>query len=162
VPLPWFRLDNNFWSNPKILGLIGLPGGYRLVFIWLAAIGYSVAHGTDGYVTPEILPLFRAKPRDLERLVDGRFMWPADGGWVINGWAEFQESSEESQERRRRAQEASRKANCIRWHGPDCGCWRVPTMPVLRSVNGSEPDSESDPQPELRFGSHGRTDGRTD
>ena len=41
-------------------------------------------------------------------------MWePVHGGWIVNGWSEFQVSNDENKRRRERAQKAANK----RWHG---------------------------------------------
>lgn len=124
MPLPWVRLDTQFPSNPKILALLGERDGYRAAFVWACGLAYSGAHGTDGFIPRHAMPFIHCRPIDADRLVRHRLWWEKDGGWLINGWAEFQQSNDETQERRRKAQESARKANCIRWHGSDCGCWK--------------------------------------
>ena len=50
---------------------------------------------------------------DAELLVQFGFWMPRPGGWVIHGWEEFQQSTEESQLRRKRAQALAE----TRWAG---------------------------------------------
>lgn len=125
MPLPWVRLDTTLPSNPKILTLLADKDGHRAAFVYTCSLAYAGSHGTDGYIPGAALPFIHCRQVDASRLVKHRLWWEKDGGWVINGWHEFQQSTEETQERARRAQEASRKANCVRWHGEECGCWRI-------------------------------------
>lgn len=113
MPLPWVRLDTSFASNPKLLAMLTEKDGYRAGLIYLCGLGYSGAHGTDGFITREALPFIHARQSDAERLVKHGFWWPQPGGWLINGWAEFQESNEDTQRRRTRAQAAA----MARWEG---------------------------------------------
>jgi hypothetical protein len=48
----------------------------------------------------------------------------AAAGWNINDWASFQQSTEETQERKAKTQLAGRKAACSRWHERGCTCWQ--------------------------------------
>lgn len=111
MPLPWVRLDTNFWSNPKLLALTAERDGYRAVFVWVAGLAYAGGHGTDGFIAREAMPLIQAREIDAERLVKHGLWWADPGGWVINGWHEFQESNEEAEQRSRRA----RAAAAARW-----------------------------------------------
>lgn len=111
MPLPWVRLDTNFWSNPKILAISTERDGHRAVFVWVAALAYAGGHGTDGFIAREVMPLIQAREIDAERLVKHGLWWAEPGGWLINGWTEFQESTEESEQRSRRA----RAAAAARW-----------------------------------------------
>lgn len=124
MALPWVRLDTQFASNPKILALIEARK-HRAAFAWVCSLGYAGVHGTDGFLPSACLPFVHATKADAADLVRVGLWNQAPGGWEINGWSEFQLSGEEHQERRRRAELASKKANCVRWHGEDCGCWRT-------------------------------------
>lgn len=108
--LPWVRLDTQFPSNPKILYLIE-DKKFRAAFVWTASLAYSGAHGTDGFIPAAALPFLHASRADAQQLVDVRLWAPASGGWDINGWDEFQESSEETQKRKERA----KKGAVARW-----------------------------------------------
>src|SRR2546421_1399045 len=136
MPLPWVRLDTAFPYNPKLLAMLGEKEGHRAGLVYLCALGYSGAHGTDGFIPREALPFVHGRMADAERLVRHGFWIPRPGGWEINGWAEFQESSEETQLRRKRAQAAAE----TRWNGhePQSGAER--TRKWRESQKGSGDD----------------------
>lgn len=121
--LPWVRLDTQFPSNPKVLELAA-GKDWRAAFVYVCALAYCGQHGTDGYIPRTALPFIHATKRDAETLVNVGLWIPRPGGWAVNGWDEFQQSNDETRQRRTRAELASKKANCVRWHGSDCGCWR--------------------------------------
>lgn len=110
--LQWVRIDTQFASNPKILYLVE-DRKFRATFVWMAGMAYAGAHGTDGFIPKAALPTFHGTQKDAEDLVEVG-LWNASlGGWEINSWAEFQPSTEEMAQRKKRAQEAALK----RWHG---------------------------------------------
>jgi len=113
MPLPWVRLDTAFPYNPKLLAMLSERDGHRAGLVYLCGLAYSGAHGTDGFISREALPFIHGRQSDADRLVKHVFWRPQPGGWLINGWAEFQESSEETQARRRRAQAGA----AARWDG---------------------------------------------
>jgi len=128
VGLQWFRMDCAFPRNPKILAVLAERDGYRAALVWAGSIGYSAENGLDGFVPTMALQFIHGRPREAELLCKHRLWHAARGGigWTINDYAEFQPSNGETQARAERARQASRKANCVRWHGEDCGCWRDP------------------------------------
>ena len=114
MPLPWVRLDTTFPSNPKLLAMLAEKDGHRAALVYICSLSHSGAHGSDGFITREALPLLHGRAADAARLCRHRFWIEAPGGWLVNGWAEFQESSEETQQRRKRAQAAAQ----ARWNKP--------------------------------------------
>ena len=113
MPLPWVRLDTAFPYNPKLLAMLSEKDGHRAGLVYLCSLAYSGAHGTDGFITREALPFVHGRQTDAERLARNGFWRTQPGGWLINGWDEFQESSAEAQERRKRAQAGA----AARWEG---------------------------------------------
>lgn len=108
--LPWVRLDTAFASNPKLLELTS-AGRWRAAFVYISALAYSGAHGTDGYLPDTCLVFLHATKREAKDLVEAG-LWHTDvGGWQINGWDEFQISDDAAKDRRERA----RKAALKRW-----------------------------------------------
>jgi hypothetical protein len=110
VGLPWVRLDAQFASNPKMLYLVE-DKKFRAAFVWVASLGYAGSHGTDGFIPAAALPFLHATKADANNLVDVGLWNLAPGGWEVNGWNEFQESSEETQKRKERA----KKGALARW-----------------------------------------------
>jgi hypothetical protein len=111
VALPWIRLDTTMPDNPKILRLLDERDGHRAAFVWLCCLTYSGKHGTDGFIPRNARPFVHGRAADFARLVAVEALNVVPGGWIIPGWAEFQESSDASQARRERAQ----KAAAARW-----------------------------------------------
>lgn len=122
MSLPWIRLDAGLPSHPKILQLTASKQ-YRACAVYAFGLCYSGAHGTDGFLPEVALPLIHGTQREANELVEATLWHPCMGGWQINGWSEFQPSSKEHANRRDSLRRSSAKGNCVRHHGPDCGCW---------------------------------------
>lgn len=113
MPLPWVRLDTAFPFNQKLLAMLRRKDGHRAAFVYLCGLSISGGQGSDGFVSAESLPFAHGRNADAALLVEFGFWVPQPGGWLINGWDEFQQSTEETQLRRKRAQAAAE----IRWNG---------------------------------------------
>lgn len=113
MPLPWVRLDTTFPLNQKLLAMLRRKDGYRAAFAYVCGLAVSGGQGTDGFISTESLMYVHARQADADLLAEFGFWIPQPGGWLINGWDEFQQSSEESQLRRKRAQAAAES----RWAG---------------------------------------------
>lgn len=110
MSLNWVRLDTTIPTNPKILELVAAKQ-WRALSVYTFSLAYSGAHGTDGLIPTACLPFIHATKREANVLVDARLWLPVMGGWEINGWAEFQPSTEETQRRKQKAKDAAG----IRW-----------------------------------------------
>lgn len=113
MAVQWVRLDTAFASHPKVLALLREREGHRAGFVYLCALAYVGAQGTDGFVPQEALPFVHGRKSDAQRLVDCGLWSDQPGGWTIHGWMEKQESTEETQQRRVRAQAGAQ----ARWNG---------------------------------------------
>jgi hypothetical protein len=122
MALPWVRLDTGFPSNPKVLHLTSARK-HRAVAVYVFSLAYAGGHGTDGFIPTAALPFIHGNEKDAEALVNATLWHPCMGGWQINGWAEYQPSTKEHEKRKESLRRSSAKANCIRHHGKDCGCW---------------------------------------
>lgn len=124
--LPWARLDANIGTHPKIVALANDPSPKRWQAIssYMVSIGWAVGQGTDGMVPNYMLPtVFGTK--ETARLLEKYELWePATAGWQIHNFAIRQQSTSASEAAQKSLRQASAKGNCIRWHGPDCGCWK--------------------------------------
>jgi len=134
MPLPWVRLDTAFPTNPKLLAMLTEKDGHRAGLVYVCSLGYCGAHGTDGFIPREALPFIHGRSMDAERLVRHGFWRGQPGGWLIHGWDEFQESSTETQERRRRAQAGA----AARWDGHEAASGAERTR-RWRERNGASP-----------------------
>ena len=111
--LPWIRLETNLPSNPKILQLVS-EGRHRAAFVYVCGLAYVGQHGLDGFVPKVALPLIHGSKNDAALLVAVGLWRTSPGGWLINGWADYQATSEETEQRRKRAQAAA----AARWNKP--------------------------------------------
>lgn len=110
--LQWVRLDTAFPRNHKLLALIGGREGHRAGMVYLCSLAYAGEQGTDGFVPREALPLIHGRTVDAGRLVAAG-LWHSDpGGWLINDWAEYQPSTDET----KRRSDKARSAAMARWH----------------------------------------------
>lgn len=122
MTLPWVRLDSGFPTNPKVL-MLTADKQHRAVAVYTFSLAYAGGHGTDGFIPVAALPFIHGTHKDAKALVDATLWHPCQGGWQINGWAEYQPSTKEMQRRKDNLKRGSAKGNCVRHHGPDCGCW---------------------------------------
>lgn len=111
MALPWVRMDTQWPHNPKFL-MLAEDKQWRAIAVYWAGVGYAGAHGTDGFLPALSLPMLHGTKRDAMQLCEVGLWTPTVGGWDINGWAEFQTSSEEAAERKRKAKLAAE----TRWH----------------------------------------------
>lgn len=124
--LPWVRLDSNITIHDKVVPLLAKKDGYRAFTVYVCGLAWSGGAGTDGLIPKDMLPMLHGLPRHAEMLVDGRLWeYAEDGnGWMIRNFDQRQELSIVSEGKRAAAELGGKKGNCIRWHGPECGCWR--------------------------------------
>lgn len=113
MPLPWVRLDTAFPMNQKLLAMLRCKDGHRAAFVYVCGLAVSGGQGSDGFVSFESLPFAHGRQADADLLVEFGFWMRRPGGWLINGWDEFQQSTEETQLRRKRAQALAE----TRWAG---------------------------------------------
>jgi hypothetical protein len=110
MPLPWVRLDTGFPHNPKVLVLVE-DRKWQAIAVYIGGLAYSGAHGTDGFLPQSCLPYIHGTRKVANDLVEAGLWMPRAGGYEINGWREFQPTSEEHADRRKKAQAAAE----IRW-----------------------------------------------
>lgn len=125
--LPWARLDANIASHDKVVSLLGMPNGYRSFTVYVCGLGWSVGHGTDGLIPKHVLPLIHGTKRNATQLVDVS-LWAyesAGKGWLIRNFETRQETTRVTEAKREAQAAGARKANCTRWHGEACECWRT-------------------------------------
>src|SRR5580704_18038362 len=100
MPLPWVRLDTAFPMNQKLLAMLRHKDGHRAAFVYICGLSVSGGQGTDGFISTESLPFVHGRQADADLLVEFGFWIRRPGGWLINGWGEFQQTTEETQRRR--------------------------------------------------------------
>jgi hypothetical protein len=136
MSLPWVRLDANIASHDKMLDLLGRPRGKEAAAVYCFALGWSGGHGTDGHIPAAALPLLHGTKAHANALVQAN-LWeldPAGNGWWIRNYATRQQLGVVTEAKRDAQRAAASKTNCIRWHGPDCGCWKSTTRAQVRRI----------------------------
>lgn len=120
MPLPWVRLDSNIASHPKVLDLLSRPNGHKAFTLYVCSLGYAGGHGTDGEIPFTALPMLHGNRKLGEMLVEVALWEPTPKGWAIHNYADRQELEVISEAKRAAQRFGAQKANCGRWHGPNC------------------------------------------
>ena len=128
MSLPWVRLDSNIATHDKVLRLLAQRDGHRAFTAYVCGLGYAGGHSTDGHIPSYALPVIHGTERIAGLLVTVGLWEPdhRDGepGWSIHNYLQRQELTLVTETKRLAQRVAARRTNCLRWHGPDCGCWR--------------------------------------
>jgi len=144
--LPWARLDTNIAHHDKIVWLKHQRGGWRAITAYTFSIAWAVGHGTDAHIPTHMATELSADKTTISLLLACHLWEPVENGWHIRNFAERQELEIITENKRASARLAAAKGNCIRWHGPDCRCWKTHTEPT--SGSDRTRDSGSDPKPD--------------
>ena len=112
MALPWVRLDTGWPHNPKFL-MLKADKKYRAIAAYMAGLAYAGGQGTAGFIPYYALTVLDATTKDANDLIAVALWHPCDGGYQINDWGDYQESSEVTERRRKKAQDAA----LVRWHG---------------------------------------------
>jgi hypothetical protein len=114
--MPFVNLDDQMPDNPKIIVLS--DAAFRLQ---VSGLAYCNRHLTDGFLpvaaVPQLVPRF--KKAALTELMHGRIWIPADGGYRIHDYLDWNRSKEQVTEDRERLRkvrsEAGKKGAQARW-----------------------------------------------
>lgn len=120
--MPFLNLDDNFADHPKIDALS--DAAFRL---HVSGLLYCSKHLTDGYIpatrAPRLSPTY--KDEVMEELMHGRLWLPANYGYGIHDYLDWNrpraEIEEERERKRKQRSEAGKKGAAVRWHkeGPE-------------------------------------------
>lgn len=126
MALPWVRLDSNIHAHDKILSLLSDPSRqkWQAFGLYVFALGWSGGQETDGRIPKSALPMLHGSPATARLLVKYGLWTEHLTGWEIVNFAERQQLSDETYTIRKAQEIGGKKGNCVRWHGPNCGCWR--------------------------------------
>ncbi|QHB37287.1 hypothetical protein SEA_GUDMIT_59 [Gordonia phage Gudmit] len=106
--MTWFKVDDGFWSHPKVMML-----SPEATSLWVRAGSYACQHLTDGAIPSAVLPIL-GSPDAAQELVESG-LWKAHRqGFRFHDWADFQETSDEVKKRREQARERQRRARASR------------------------------------------------
>ena len=98
--MTWFKVDDDFWSHPKV---IGLP--LSAIGLWTKAGAYSAKFETDGRLNlAQIAPL-GGRRRDIDRLVEAGLWVSTLAGIEFVDWEQYQPTKAQiAAERKARAE----------------------------------------------------------
>lgn len=127
MSLPWVRLDANIASHDKVVNLLSDPSPKRwqAAFSYACALGWSGGQGTDGRIVAAALPMVHGTATTARLLVKYSLWDEAAGGYQIRNFEQRQELAIVAESKRAAQRAGAIKGNCIRHHGPECGCWRT-------------------------------------
>jgi hypothetical protein len=125
--LPWIRLDSNIGQHDKVLALLSDPSPkkWQAFSSYVCALGWSGGQGTDGRVPVSALPFIHGTMATARLLVKyGLWVEHDVTGFRIHNFEGRQQSQKASEALQASKSAGGTKGNCVRWHGPDCGCWK--------------------------------------
>ena len=109
----WFKVDDSFWSHPKVLPLSG-----DALALWVRAGAYCAQQLTDGIVSLQALRMLADRDAAVELTNAGLWEVEPTGGFRFHDWSEYQPTREhviseraKATERKRRSREASQRAS---------------------------------------------------
>jgi hypothetical protein len=116
--LLWVRIDADIAGHPKVLALLGdrSPRRWQAFAVFVFAIGWSAQNGTDGLLPTTALSRIHSTKGCADLLVKYDLWHAEPPGWRIHDYLDYQPARRVVEKKSRQAL----RANCIRWHGPDC------------------------------------------
>lgn len=133
----WFKVDDSFWSHPKVLSLSG-----DALALWVRAGSYCGQQLTDGFVSVQALRMLAERDAAVELTNAG--LWEAvKGGFQFHDWAEYQptreyvitERAKAAERKRQERQRKSRAASQRDSRGTDAVIGGAPSAPQTRAVD---------------------------
>ena len=133
----WFKVDDAFWSHPKVI-----HAGNAAIGLWVRCGTYAAQHLTDGFI-PASIAKYLGSPGLARRLVEAGLWEPVDNpcGYLMHDWPDYQptratwlarrESNAERQRTYRENHQVNGLRNAVSNGHPD------PTNPVLDKGEGS-------------------------
>ena len=124
--LPWVRLDANIATHDKVLALLADPSTkkWQAFSSYVCGLAWAGGQGTDGFIPRTALPMIHGTATTA-RLLEKYGLWDeARAGWQVRNYTKRQSLTAAADLVRQSKVRASVKGNCVRHHGPDCGCWK--------------------------------------
>lgn len=117
--MPWFKVDDSFWSHPKLSEL-----SHAAISLWVRAGAYCAQHLTDGRVTAATVTRQLWTGTEAADELAAAGLWDAldDGsGWQFHDWLEYQPTAAETEQKRAAARERVQRARAKKRATSDAG-----------------------------------------
>jgi hypothetical protein len=92
--MPWFRLEDSFYDNPKVT-----RAGNAAIGLWVRCCTWSARHLTDGHIPTTVMRGF-GRPVDAAKLETAGLWILIDDEYLIPDWLEYNPSAAEVKQRR--------------------------------------------------------------
>jgi hypothetical protein len=106
--MPWFRLEDSFYDNPKVS-----RAGNAAIGLWVRCATWSARHLTDGHIPVDIMRGF-GRPTEAAKLETVGMWTLVEGEYLIPDWLEYNPSAAEVKRRRSDAAAAKRAGGLAR------------------------------------------------
>ena len=105
--MPWFRVDDGFSTNKKVLRI---PRGRRAaaVGLWTLMGSWCARELTDGCFDSFMVEEIGGTQRQADDLVSAGLWEPTDAGYLFPNWHEYQPTREDTEAKRDAARERMR------------------------------------------------------
>lgn len=104
IVIAWFKVDDGFYDNPKVVGL-----SHEAVALWLLGGTWASKQLTDGSVPSRMIARLGCTFDAAEELVDVGLWDRINGDYEFHDWEDYQPTRAVVEERRRVRAEAGRK-----------------------------------------------------
>lgn len=115
--MTWFKVDDTFWSHPKVIMLAP-----RAISLWVRSGAWAAAHATDGFVPMKAVRLCGSMGAAHELVEVGLWEEAMDGdnltGFVFHDWADYQPTREEVEKKKEKNRQRMKRARAQRVHDP--------------------------------------------
>ena len=109
--MPWFRLEDSFYDNPKVR-----KAGNAAIGLWVRCATYSARYLTDGYIDASIARQY-GSPREIDRLLTAG-LWTQNGaGFIMPDYLDYNPSASDVRKRRAEQSESKRRGGLARARG---------------------------------------------
>ena len=106
--MPWFRLDDGFYDNPKVT-----RAGNAAIGLWVRCATWSARQLTDGHIPTNIVRTL-GKPSEAAALTRSG-LWTLDGDeYVMPDYLDYNPSANEVKQRRKTDSERRRRGGQTR------------------------------------------------
>lgn len=103
--MPWVKLDDSFWANPKVETV-----GNEAAGVYCRMLSYCGQSLTDGFIPGGVAEFILArKKKPLDALLDAGLIVAAPYGWRIPDYLDFNPSKEEVEAKRKVRSEAGKR-----------------------------------------------------